>query len=44
MTGRTLAALAGQPREMQRVSKLDPETNELMSLDLIVAGPGLEEV
>jgi hypothetical protein len=35
---------AGQPREIQRVSKLDPETNELMSLDLIVAGPGLEEV
>jgi len=35
---------AGTPREMQRVSKLDPETNELMSLDLIVVGPGLEEV
>jgi hypothetical protein len=34
----------GTPREMQRVSKLDPETNELMSLDLIVVGPGLEEV
>ena len=29
---------------MQRVSKLDPETNALMSLDLIVVGPGLEEV
>jgi hypothetical protein len=35
---------AGTPREMQRVSKLDPETNELMSLDLIIVGPGLEEV
>lgn len=35
---------AGQPREMQRVSKLDPETNELLSLDLIVVGPSLEEV
>jgi hypothetical protein len=35
---------ADKPREMQRVSKLDPETNELLSLDLIVAGPGLEEV
>lgn len=34
----------GKPREIQRVSKLDPETNELMSLDLIVVGPGLEEV
>jgi hypothetical protein len=35
---------AGTPREMQRVSKLDPETNERMSLDLIIVGPGLEEV
>lgn len=34
---------AGKPREMQRVSKLDPETNELMSLDLIIVGPELEE-
>lgn len=34
----------GNPREMQRVSKLDPETNELLSLDLIVVGPGLEDV
>jgi len=32
----------GNPREMQRVSKLDPETNELLSLDLIVVGPELE--
>jgi len=34
---------AGTPREMQRVSKLDPETNELISLDLLIVGPGLEE-
>lgn len=34
---------AGKPREMQRVSKLDPETNELMSLDLIIVGPEIEE-
>jgi hypothetical protein len=35
---------AGTPREMQRVSKLDPETNELVSLDFIIVGPDLEEV
>jgi len=35
---------AGTPREMQRVSKLDAETNALISLDLLVVGPGLEEV
>jgi hypothetical protein len=35
---------AGTPREMQRVSKLDPETSALMSLDLLVVGPGYEEV
>jgi hypothetical protein len=35
---------AGKPREIQRVSKLDPETNESLSLDLLVVGPGLEEV
>jgi hypothetical protein len=35
---------SGTPREMQRVSKLDPETNELMSLDFILVGPGLEDV
>ena len=40
----TFGLRAGKPREMQRVSKLDPETNELLSLDLIVVGPGLEEV
>jgi hypothetical protein len=35
---------AGTPREMQRVSKLDLETNALMSLDLIIVEPGLEDV
>jgi hypothetical protein len=35
---------AGTPREMQRVSKLDPDTATLMSLDLLVVGPGYEEV
>jgi len=33
----------GTPREMQRVSKRDPESGELMSLDLLVVGPGYEE-
>lgn len=35
---------AGTPREMQRVSKLDPTSGALMSLDLLVVGPGYEEV
>ncbi len=35
---------AGTPREVQRVSKLDPATGALMSLDLLVVGPGYEEV
>jgi len=35
---------AGAPREVQRVSKLDPETGTLMSLDLIVVGPALDAV
>ncbi len=34
----------GTPREMQRVSQLDPETGELMSLDLLVVAPDLEVV
>jgi hypothetical protein len=32
------------PRRMQRISKLDPETNELLSLDLIDVNPELEQV
>jgi hypothetical protein len=35
---------AGTPREMQRVSKLDPETSQLLSVDLIIVGAELEEV
>jgi hypothetical protein len=31
-------------REMQRISKLDPTTNALVSLDLILAGPPLANV
>jgi len=34
----------GSPREMRRVSKLDPETHALVSLDLMVVDPGFEEV
>jgi hypothetical protein len=34
----------GTPREIQRVSKLDPETNELMSLDLLLVCPDYEPV
>ncbi len=34
----------GQPREVQRVSKLDPDTGALLSLDLLLVGPTLAEV
>jgi hypothetical protein len=34
----------GTPREIHRVSKLDAETNALISADLLVVGPGLEDV
>lgn len=34
----------GTPREVQRISKLDPDTNELLSVALLVVGPGHEEV
>jgi len=34
----------GAPREVQRISKLDPETNDLLSLDLLIVGPSLEQV
>ncbi len=38
---RKMVFRAGKPDEhhMQRVSKLDPETNELLSLDLLFVGP-----
>jgi hypothetical protein len=32
------------PREIRRFSKLDPDTSELMSLDLLVVNPALEQV
>jgi hypothetical protein len=34
----------GTPREVQRVSKLDPRSHELMPLDLLVVNAELEEV
>ncbi len=40
----TFGLREGAPREMQRVSKLDPETNALMSLALIVVAPSLEQI
>src|SRR5262245_35779816 len=38
----TFGLRTGQPREVRRVSKLDPETQALMSLDLLIVGPVLE--
>jgi hypothetical protein len=32
------------PREVQRVSKLDPSTGELLTLDLLVVAPDIEDV
>lgn len=32
----------GTPREVQRLSKLDPATNELLCVDLLLVGPGYE--
>jgi hypothetical protein len=32
------------PREVQRISKLDPTTGELLSLDLLVVAPSLDTV
>lgn len=40
----TFGLRTGTPREVQRISKLDLETNELLSVDLLVVGPGYEEV
>jgi len=37
-------AATATPREIHRVSKLDPATGDLLSLDLLVVGPGLDEV
>ena len=35
---------SGQRREMQRLSKLDADTSELMAVDLLIVGPELEGV
>jgi hypothetical protein len=40
----TFGLAAGTPREVQRVSKLDPATGEMLTLDLLVVAPDLEEV
>jgi hypothetical protein len=40
----TFGLRTGTPREMKRLSKLDPDTGTLMSLDLIVVNPELEDV
>jgi hypothetical protein len=40
----TFGLRTGQPRTVQRVSKLDPDTGELVSLDVMHADPGFEEV
>jgi hypothetical protein len=34
----------GDSREIQRVSKVDPDTGSLLTLDLVLAGPSLEDV
>ncbi len=40
----TFGLQAGTPREVQRISKLDPTTGELLPVDLLVVAPDLEEV
>jgi hypothetical protein len=40
----TFGLRTGTPREMKRLSKLDPDTGALMSLDLIVVNPELKSV
>lgn len=40
----TFGLRSGTPRVIQRVSKLDPATNKLLSLDLLVVAPSLEDV
>lgn len=40
----TFGLRAGRPRQMQRVSKLDPDTGELLALDLLLVNPELEAV
>lgn len=40
----TFGLRTGTPRKVQRVSKLDPRTNDLVTLDLLDVSPDLEEV
>jgi hypothetical protein len=40
----TFGLRTGHPREIQRLSKLDPDTDDLMTLDLILVNPELEPV
>jgi hypothetical protein len=40
----TFGLRTATPREVQRVSKLDPDTGELLTLDLMVVSPDLEDV
>jgi hypothetical protein len=40
----TFGLATGTPREVQRLSKLEPATGELLTLDLLVVAPDLERV
>jgi hypothetical protein len=40
----TFGLRTGTPRKVQRVSKLDPDTNDLVTLDLLDVSPDLEDV
>lgn len=40
----TFGLKTGNPRDVQRVSKLDDATGKLLTLDLLVVNPDLEEV
>ena len=40
----TFGLQGGVTREVRRVSKLDPETNALLSLDLLIVSPELQNV
>lgn len=40
----TLGLRSATPRQVQRVSKLAPDTGALLSLDLLLVGPSLEPV
>jgi hypothetical protein len=40
----TFGLRTGTPREVHRVSKIDPDSGRLMTLDLLVVGPGYEKV